>query len=389
MPPPGPSGPPGPAAQGPTLEDKARFFRFHDDGSRQESRLIDLRTQGLVSWLELQAPLQYSLNYVQRMPQGRRADTSGNIPLTWGQIARSLRKMLEILPSLDRRPELLAQHFTWFELEPQPIMSGYYTPEIEASLTRRPGYDVPIYAMPKDLVVDHTRKKTGMRYYRVENGKALPYYTRREIDAGVLEGRGLEIAWAKRPYDVFDLQVEGSGRIRLPDGTVRTLVYASKNGRRFKGMGAILRDRGLLPPNRLTLPHIRAYCEAHPEASRELMRENEAFIFFKFGEEGATGSIGRSLTPMVSLATDPKLLPLGSMVVMNTDIPALDGDGRHHVRGLGLAQDAGAAIKGSRLDYYVGEGHEAGHVGSRIWNKARIYLLVSREVMGDERAANE
>lgn len=379
---------PGQPAQpsGPTLEDKARFYRFNGGRSIHQSRLIDLKTQGLASWLELEAPIRYSLEYVSRKPADQRAASSGNVSLTWGQIAVSLQKMLDILPVLDRRPSLLAEHFTWFELEPIPIMSGYYTPEVEVSLTRRPGYEFPIYRKPADLQI-RTKGGSGPRFFRVENERPIPYHTRREIDLeGVLQGRGLEIAWAKSAFDVFNLQVEGAGRVRLPDGTIRTLVYAAKNGRRFKGLGAILRDKKLLPPGKLTLPHIREFCRTHPELARKLMAENDSYIFFRFGDEGAEGTIGKPLTPMVSLATDPRLLPLGTMVVMNTDIPAEGGNGQRKVRGFGLAQDTGTAIKGARLDYYVGEGRGAEEVGCRIWNKARIYLLVSREVMGHERA---
>ncbi len=370
----------------PTLEDKARFHHFNTSGSVHQSLLIDLKSQGLVSWMELQPPLEYSLEYARKRPQKQRAATKGNVLLTWGQIVHSLESMLELLPRLDRRPELLAKYFTWFELSPTPIMSGYYTPEIEGSLTKKPGYNYPIYAKPRDL---KTRRGSalGPKAYRVKKGKTLPYYSRRDIDLnGVLKSKGLEIAWFKDPLDAFNLHVEGAGRVRLPDGTIRTLVFAAKNDRSFKGMGAILRDKGLLPPGKLTLPYIRIFCQRNPELAKKLMLENESYIFFKFGSTGAEATIGRPLTPMVSLATDPRLLPLGSMVVMNTDIPAEGGLGQRVVRGLGLAQDTGTAIKGARLDYYVGEGHRAEAVGCRIWNKARIYLLVSREVMGNERA---
>jgi len=386
QPEPEPEEPPLSTGPTPSLEDKARFFRFNGGGSVHQSLLIDLRTQGLRSWMELEAPIRYSLEYVSHMNANQRAATTGNVPLTWGQISISLKKMLDILPQLDRRPELLAQHFTWFELEPTPVMSGYYTPEMEVSLTKQPGYEFPIYRMPQDLKV-RAPGHAGPRFYRLENGEHVPYYTRREIDKeGVLKGKGLEIAWARSAFDVFNLQVEGAGRVRLPDGRIRTLVYAAKNSRKFKGLGAILRDENLLPISQLTLPYIRKFYEEHPKLTQEKMLQNESYIFFRFGDEGAEGTIGRPLTPMVSLATDPRLLPLGTMVVMNTDIPAEGGNGQRKVRGFGLAQDTGTAIKGARLDYYVGEGAAAEAVGCKIWNTARIYLLVSRDVMGYEQA---
>ena len=347
---------------GPNLEDKARFHRFHDGGILCETLLLDLRTQGLISWLELETPLRRSLAYAKSKPATSYAASAGGITLTWQQVTASLEKMLGLLPRLDYNPYLLSKYFTWYELQPEPLMSGYYTPEIEVSFNKTFEYSVPIYALPQDL----SQKKDG-------KGVQCPYYTRAEIDLeGVLQNRGLEIAWAKSAFEVFNLQVQGAGLARFPDGSTRSLVYAGKNGHAFKGLGAILRDEGILPVRKLSVPYIRAFCQDHPQQARQLMAKNKSYVFFKFGQEGAQGSIEQALSPMISLATDPQVLPLGAMLIMNATIPSPENGMFQTVRGLGLAQDTGTAIKGARLDYYIGEGERAGNIARRIWNKVRV-----------------
>jgi Membrane-bound lytic murein transglycosylase len=366
----------------PSLTDAARFCSFNHGRTAEESRTLDLRSQGLHSWMELDAGLRYSLDYVRGKPQSAVAMSRHGLNVTWGQISRSLTEMIRLLPYLDRRPELLAENFQWFALTPQPLMTGYYTPEIEASLTQRPGYQYPIYGVPPDL----RRRKSGQSglpsVYRVENGQVLPYHTRADVDLGkVLAGRGLEIAWAKDPVDVFYLQVEGQGSLRLPDGTVRHVVYAARNGHDFEGLGNILYHNGYLPKERRGQRFVRDFCARYPEKAAKLMAENKSYVFFRFDGQPSLGAINRPLTPMVSVAVDPKLLPLGSMLVLDADIPGPDGTGSRRVHGLALAQDTGAAIKGARLDYFIGVGPRIEEVACHVYSRATVYLLLSRKAL--------
>ncbi len=136
------------------------------------------------------------------MPQSKPALTRPGMSLTWAQVVQSLEEFLDLLPHLDKYPELLARRFVWFGMRNKPLMTGYYTPEIEASLTRQPGYEFPIYGVPADLRYGRVRGRD--RFYRVEQGRVRPYYKRGDMDVRhVLAGRGLEIAWAKDPLDVF------------------------------------------------------------------------------------------------------------------------------------------------------------------------------------------
>ncbi|MGE4469497.1 MAG: MltA domain-containing protein [Desulfovibrio sp.] len=373
---------PRPAPPPPSLSDAARFLRFNHGGTTRESRTLELRSQGLHSWMEMDSGLRYSLDYVRSKPANRVAMTRHGLEVTWGQIRFSIEEMLRLLPYLDRRPELLAEHFQWFALTPPPLMTGYFTPEIEASLTPRPGYEYPIYGVPSDLRVRRPGQSGVPAVYRVENGRVLPYHTRAQVDLGkVLAGKGLEIAWAKDPVDVFYLQIEGQGRLHLPDGSVRHVVYGAKNGHAFEGLGNILYRRGYLTKSRRGQKFVREFCSRHPELARKLMAENKSYVFFRFDEHPSLGAIGRPLTPMVSVAVDPGLLPLGSMLVLDADIPGPDGTGQRRVHGLVLAQDTGSAIKGARLDYFIGVGHDVEPVACHVYSRATAYLLLSKQAL--------
>lgn len=349
------------------------------------SAKLNLRSQGLRSWTSLEEPVRRSLDYVVRQPPKRPAMTHGGVTLTWQQVRRSLEEFLVILPRLDREPELLSQRFVWFGLNPGPVMTGYYTPEIKASLIKQPGYEFPIYGVPSDLKRMKGRKD-GLQYCRVENGRTLPYYDRRALDVDhVLAGKGYEIAWAKDPIDVFYLQVEGCGRLRLPDGSVRNVLYGAKNGHAFKSLGRILYEKGYLPRGKLGKEHVRRFLKKRPEMMFELMAENRSYVFFRLADAPPEGAMGKPLTPMVSIATDRRLLPLGSVLAFEAEIPDYKvRNGRRakrRVTGIGLAQDTGTAIKGAHVDYYVGEGHKVEPVASRIKTRASVYLLISKDAL--------
>ncbi|AMK12142.1 MltA domain-containing protein [Pseudodesulfovibrio indicus] len=359
------------------------FFPLSNVEGAENLARLDIRSQGLTSWTALEDPVQRSLEYALNMPKDEPALARPGMSLTWGQVVRSLEEFLDLLPLLDSDPDLLAERFVWYGMRQKPLMTGYYTPEIEASLERIPGYDFPIYGVPDDLRYGPVRGHA--QFYRVEKGSVLPYYRRGDVDIDkVLSGRGLEIAWAKDPVDVFYMQVEGCGRLRLPDGTTRNVLYGAKNGYGFRSLGRILHSKGLLADGHLAKEHVKEYFASHPEQMFELMAENRSYVFFRLENSPPEGTIGKPLTPMVSLATDRKLLPLGSLLAFEAEIPEAAGgrpSGKRKVAGIGLAQDTGTAIQGSRVDYYIGEGNEVAPIASNIKTEATVYLLISKEAL--------
>jgi len=319
-------------------------------------------SQSLGSFADLAGPLRFSLDHLRRMPQTEPALVRSGGALTWGQLRQSAEELLAVLPGLDANPGLLSERFVWYELAPQPLLTGYYSPEMEASGVRQPGYEYPLYAPPPEL-------------------KARPgAYERRAVDLGrALEGRGLELAWLKNPADPFLLQTEGGGSLRFPDGSVRGVHFAAANGLPFKGLGQILLDAGALPKERLNRESIRSWCAANPERALELMAENKSYVFFRFTAAASEGSLGKPLTPLVSLATDPSLLPLGAVAALDAPLSARGGP--EPLRGLVLAQDSGADIRGLRLDLYLGSGERAERLEAGLRTPATLHLLVSKNAL--------
>jgi len=244
--------------------------------------------------------------------------------------------------------------FDWVRVaDGRAFATGYYEPEIEGSPVQLPGY-TPIYRVPPDLIRCTKPDGTGGRGRIDQTGVCTLYFTRAEIDDGALAGRGLELAWARDPVDLFFLEIQGSGRVHMPDGSVLRIGYASQNGRDYVAIGRLLRDRGLLPPGGASMAAIKDWIRTHPDEGKALMRENLSYIFFKeLTGAGPIGALNVAVTPHVTVAADPNFVPLGAPVFLHKA-------DRREVDGLWVAQDTGGAIKGpNRFDTFWGAGPEA------------------------------
>ena len=256
--------------------------------------------------------------------------------------------------------------------------TGYYEPEIEGSRTRAPGYDVPIYRRPPDLVevtASAGPPPVASRRGRMQDGVLVPYYERAEIDAGALAGRGLEIAWAKDPYEVFFLQIQGSGRLRLPDGSVMRLGYDSQNGREYVGIGSVMRQRGLIGTGTgfdTSMQGMLAWMRGHPDEAPAVLGLNKSYVFFReLTGAGPIGALGVPVVGHVSVATDPLFVPLGAPVFLTMD--------REDASGLWVAQDIGGAIKGAnRFDTFWGAGILARVTAGGMSTRGQALILVPR-----------
>jgi membrane-bound lytic murein transglycosylase A len=269
-----------------------------------------------------------------------------------------------------------AEHFELVQVgDGAAFATGYFEPEIAGCRTPRPGCEVPVYRKPPDLVeVDAaTAEATGTpRRGRLENGAIVPYFERSEIEAGALANRGLEIAWAADEIDFFFLQIQGSGRLRLPDGGVMRIGYAGQNGREYVGIGKLMKDRGLLGPGQTTMQGIVAWLRANPEEGKAIMRENKSYIFFQeLTGPGPLGALGLPVTGRATVATDPRYVPMGAPVLLQLD--------RAEANGLWVAQDTGGAIKGSnRFDTFWGAGAEAARIAGGMQGRGRAWVLVPK-----------
>jgi membrane-bound lytic murein transglycosylase A len=265
--------------------------------------------------------------------------------------------------------------FDWVKVgDGRAFATGYYEPEIEGSRTPQPGY-VPIYRQPPDLVRCTKADGSTGRGRIDQTGACVLYYTRAEIEDGALAGKGLELAWAKDPVDLFFLEIQGSGRIRFDDGTVMRVGYAGQNGRDYVAIGRLLRDRGILPPGGANMQSIRDWIRANPDQGRELMRENLSYVFFKeLTGPGPLGALNVPVTPRATVAADPNYVPLGAPIYLTKA-------DRREIDGLWVAQDTGGAIKGpNRFDTFWGAGPEAVAIAGGMSATGEGLILVPKGV---------
>ncbi|MDK2760400.1 MAG: MltA domain-containing protein [Sphingopyxis sp.] len=257
------------------------------------------------------------------------------------------------------------------------FVTGYYEPEIAASRTKRAGFDVPIYRRPADLVeVDlgqfaddlKGRKIRG----RADGSNFIRYHDRAAIEGGALAGRGLEIAWAADAAEFFFLQIQGSGRLRLPDGDIMRIGYDTQNGRDYVGIGKLLLDRGELKSGQASMQGILDYLRADPVRGAAVMNENPSWVFFReLTGAGPLGALGVPVTGRASVAADPKFVPLGAPVFLSLD--------RAEPNGLWVAQDTGGAIKGAnRFDSFWGAGNDARAIAGGMSGRGAALLLLPR-----------
>ncbi len=345
---------------------------------------LEPRAQGLESWQDLTPALEGSLEYVRAKPAQGQALQAKGLNVTWGELEQSLKDLLKLLPRLDQEPELLAKHFTWYQLKPRALFTGYFQYELQASLEKSEEYKVPLYAPPEDLqTVDlgkfHPRWEGQTLVYKLKDGQIEPYPDRKGIqEDGSMQDKARVLAWAKDPVDVFFLQIQGSGRLRLPDGRVRNIGYAAKNDREYVSLGRVLARQGHLLGRGMGMDSIQEYLEENQDLLPEILYSNPNYVFFRFTDGGPYGAMDQELTPLVSLATDRKVLALGSVLAYAVDLPETADQGER-LTGLGLAQDVGGAIQGHHLDLYCGAGEPAMHLASRLKSQGEVYLLLSKE----------
>ena len=274
----------------------------------------------------------------------------------------------------------------WFETarlgDGKTFVTGYYEPEIAGVRNRQPGFDVPVYGLPADLVRakagdavanDNGTQPLG-RYD--ESGAFVPYYDRAAIDDGALANKSLEIGWAADPVELFFLQVQGSGRLRAPDGSVIRIGYAGQNGLPYTGIGSVMRNGGLIgsAPGQYSgsMQGIMQYIREHPEAGKALMHQNQSYVFFKpITGDGPYGALGVPVRGGDSAAADPSFVPLGAPVYLSLD--------RTEANGLWVAQDTGGAIKGpNRFDCFWGAGDAARTTAGGMSGRGDAWLLLPK-----------
>jgi membrane-bound lytic murein transglycosylase A len=240
----------------------------------------------------------------------------------------------------------------------EALFTGYFEPELDGDRYRSARYRFPVYKMPPEAM------------------QSNPWLTRREIlSSDVMTGRGLEIAWVDDPVELFFLQIQGSGRIRLPDGSYIRVGYRGSNGHPYRSIGVELVRRGVYHPHQVSAEVIKNWVRRNPQEGRELLFHNNSYVFFREvsqvpADQGPLGAMNRSVTAMRSIAVDPSFVKLGAPVWV-------EKDGANPLRRLMIAQDTGSAIKGAqRADVFFGTGDDAGRVAGTLRDPGRMVVLM-------------
>ncbi len=251
--------------------------------------------------------------------------------------------------------------------------TGYFEPELAGSRTRSAKYSVPILARPKDLVI-RDGADGQPQVGRMVGGKLEPYPARADIENGTLGNLAQPLAWVADPVDAHILHIQGSGRIRLEDGSILRLGVAATNGLKFVGIGRIMRDRNLISD--ISMPAIRTWLKANPKEARQIMQQNPRYVFYRIVDgDGPLGSEGVALTPERSMAVDTRYIPLGVPLFLDTVDPS-----NRPLRRLVMAQDTGAAIKGVvRGDFFWGPGEAAFDKAGRMKSPGRYWMILPRQ----------
>jgi membrane-bound lytic murein transglycosylase A len=255
--------------------------------------------------------------------------------------------------------------------------TGYFEPQISGSRLNNAKYPVPIYRRPDNLLdVDLGLFSEALKDKRirgkVDGTKLVPFEDRAQIDDGALVGQGLEIAWAQDYIDLFFLQIQGSGRLALPNGSIMRIGYAGQNGRDYTGIGKLMRERGLLADGKTNMQGIVEWLRANPQEGMKIMRENKSYVFLgELTGPGPLGAMGHPVVARTSVATDRMFVPLGAPVFLDMEHDIADG--------LWVAQDTGGAIKGAnRFDTFWGAGEEAARIAGGMSSRGQALIFLPK-----------
>ena len=338
----------------------------------------------------LEPAVLQSISYYRSLPDSKRF-RYGGITYTPQEMAASLGLFLRTIRDYDGEDltARLRERFLFFEsrnAEGEAFFTGYYEPILEGSLEATDEFPEPVYAVPDDLIeVDLSlfsdRWSNEKIIGRLEGNRLVPYDSREEImydDS--LRDRARPIAYVN-DIELFFLQIQGSGLVRFPDGSVKRVNYAGKNGRPYTSIGSVLKDS--VPMDHISLQSIKQYLYANPGKVKDILSLNQSYVFFREAEEGPFGSMGRLLTPGRSIAMDLSVIPEGTLAFIRTELPVFENDPIirwEPVSRFVVVQDRGSAIVDhGRVDIFFGHGRMAELLAGHMKQRGRVFMLVAKK----------
>ena len=272
--------------------------------------------------------------------------------------------------------------------EASGLLTGYYEPIVEGSRFPSPEFHTPLYRRPRDILVAGQKPGNGAFPNRASVGRLNatkqfePYYDRLAIENGALDGQRLEICWIKDPFDAMSIQIQGSARVILEDGTTLRINYDAHNGHAYTAVGRILIERNLVAREEMSMDRIRRWMHANPDQAKELRGTNRSYVFFRVtglsDDNEPAGAQGVPLSPGRSIAVD-RVHVYGTPFFIEAELPIESARAATKFRRLMIAQDTGSAIIGpARADLYFGAGDDAGRIAGRIRQQGRFVMLIPR-----------
>ena len=344
----------------------------------------------------LETALDRSLQYYEKIKES--SFRYGNRDIQVAELRASLLAFREILRGEDSVEMKMNRIEATFELVPatgrdepsRVIFTGYYIPTLNGSWIKTGRFRHPLYRKPDDLIVVNLGKfdskyRREQLIGRMARDELIPYYTRDEIDRkGALDGRRLELLWVDDPIALYSLHVQGSGKIRMPDGRIIVVSYAQSNGRPFRSMSNALIEREKMTAPEVSYPRVQQYLRDNPDELSDLFSYNDRYIFFRRVERDPLGSLQVPVTSGRTIATDPDVFPKGALALIKTRKPLFDDDGQIRqwvpFSRFVLNQDAGAAIKGpGRVDIFCGDGPNAEQLAGSFKEQGEIYILLRKK----------
>ncbi len=333
----------------------------------------------------LKAVLQQSLAALGQRPSSQ-AFSFGQQQISADRVRESLGAFLALLDQPGDLALEVRRAFDLYRATVPVLFTGYHEPELRGSFIRTERYRYPLYRPPADLIKVDAARFTTQRfppdmYGRVANGRLVPYFSRAQIDGQrILVPQHRELVWLDDPVERFFLHIQGSGKIRLPDGAWFRVGYAASNGWPYRSIGKLLLGQGKLQTGEASAQGIRHYLRQHPAEQERILFHNSRYIFFRVVSAGPLGSLGVPLTPGRSIAVDPNWYPPGALGFIRTTKPHLEEDGQVSWQPFSrfvALQDRGAAITGpGRADIYWGSGPqpEAGLMAQR----GELYIFLKK-----------